>query len=292
MYDKNVVNIMGKAVERIEYKGQPVLTFRMVDELHERPSSTARQAFNRNRDKLIEEEDFFDVPYTEWSQIPAVSEIYGSSHQHNSMIFLTESGYLMIVKPFGDDLAWKVQRALIRNYFAAKEILGGRATASSQHEQFLLKEATHLLDIVCRELEHVRDERNDLRKRLMEIHDRLIAKGAVPSKIRDRETRTASSVPRQEEEILEEFVTAWWNEYGEDSVGVSHLYPLLKRLEISLNITGSTERSRCIQLGRILTGMCNRQFGNYTVTKAKPYRNVKRYKLRLMPPSCLHEHQA
>ncbi|OQX28408.1 MAG: hypothetical protein BWK80_00265 [Desulfobacteraceae bacterium IS3] len=292
MYNKNVVNIMGKAVERIEYKGQPVITFRMVDELHERPDGTARNSFRRNKAQLIENEDFFDVPYEEWSEILDVRLAHDQRGGHRaSMVFLTESGYLMIVKPFGDDLAWKIQRALVRNYFAAKEIFEEKSTGSP-HDEFLLKQATHLLDIVCHELEQVRDERNDLRKRLMEIHDRLIAKGAVPSKIRVRETRAASSVPKQNEEILEEFVTAWWSEYGEDSVGVSHLYPLLKRLEIPLNITDSTERSRCIQLGRILTGMHNRQFGNYIVTTAKPYRNVKRYKLRLMPSSYHHDHRA
>jgi hypothetical protein len=125
-------------VERIEYKGQPVITLNMVDELHERISSTARQAFNRNRDKLIEKEDFFDVPYAEWSKISAVFKKYGSSNQRNSMIFLTESGYLMIVKPFGDDLAWKVQHALIRNYFIVKENLQSK-TGDYSHEQFLLK---------------------------------------------------------------------------------------------------------------------------------------------------------
>lgn len=33
---------------------------------------------------------------------------------------LTESGYLMIVKTFTDDLSWKVQRELVNTYFRAK----------------------------------------------------------------------------------------------------------------------------------------------------------------------------
>lgn len=97
MYDKNVVNIMGKAVERIEYKGQPVITFRMIDELHERPESTARQSFNRHKNKLIENEDFFYVPYEDWSQLPALYKKCGGHRgQRNPVIFLTQTGYLLL----------------------------------------------------------------------------------------------------------------------------------------------------------------------------------------------------
>lgn len=34
---------------------------------------------------------------------------------------ITESGYLLLVKSFTDDLAWKVQRQLVSNYFQSKE---------------------------------------------------------------------------------------------------------------------------------------------------------------------------
>jgi hypothetical protein len=98
MNDSMIVEIEGKKVEQIRYKDQPVITFRMVDELHERPESTARQTFNRNKDNLIENEDFFNVPYGEWSQIPAVYETYGGpTGQRNNLIFLMQSGYLMLV---------------------------------------------------------------------------------------------------------------------------------------------------------------------------------------------------
>jgi hypothetical protein len=36
-----------------------------------------------------------------------------------SVILLSETGYLMIVKSFTDDLAWQVQRRLIESYFRA-----------------------------------------------------------------------------------------------------------------------------------------------------------------------------
>lgn len=36
------------------------------------------------------------------------------------IILVTESGYLMLAKSFTDDLAWKVQRELVNNYFRGK----------------------------------------------------------------------------------------------------------------------------------------------------------------------------
>ena len=39
-----LINIEGKEVARIEYRDQPVITFRMIDELHQRPTGTARKS--------------------------------------------------------------------------------------------------------------------------------------------------------------------------------------------------------------------------------------------------------
>lgn len=49
------------------------------------------------------------------------------------MTLITESGYLMLVKSFTDDLAWRVQRELVKGYFRAKE----QARASTPAEQLL-----------------------------------------------------------------------------------------------------------------------------------------------------------
>jgi hypothetical protein len=37
-------------------------------------------------------------------------------------LLITESGYLMLVKSLQDDLAWKVQRELVNNYFRTKKV--------------------------------------------------------------------------------------------------------------------------------------------------------------------------
>ncbi|HOI17001.1 MAG TPA: ORF6N domain-containing protein [Geobacteraceae bacterium] len=120
----NVVNINGKAVERIEYKGMPIVTLPMVDDLHERPKGSARVTFNRHKKRMVEGEDFFVVPFEEWKPLISVCERYADTQKSSSkyggdMTFLTETGYLMLVKVFDDDLSWQIQRMLVRHYFAA-----------------------------------------------------------------------------------------------------------------------------------------------------------------------------
>ena len=40
---------------------------------------------------------------------------------HEDIVLITESGYLMLVKSFTDDLSWDVQRELVKCYFRVKE---------------------------------------------------------------------------------------------------------------------------------------------------------------------------
>ncbi len=120
-----LVEINGKAVQRITYRDVPVITLPMVDELHERPKSTARQAFTRNKKRMIEGEDFFYVPQEEWKSALGVYETYSQNQKTRGghtgeMVFLTQTGYLMLVKVFDDDLSWQIQRLLVRQYFASK----------------------------------------------------------------------------------------------------------------------------------------------------------------------------
>lgn len=100
-----------------EWQGQRVVTFRDIDSLHQRPDGTARKAFNRNRKHFLPGEDFFavcaDVLWTH-----KIADV--SAKAHEEMYLITESGYLMLVKSFKDDLAWMVQRALVNSYFKGK----------------------------------------------------------------------------------------------------------------------------------------------------------------------------
>jgi hypothetical protein len=138
MNNPAIVKVAGREVERIEYRQEPVITFKMMDELHERPEGTAGRNFRKNRGRFIEGEDFFDVPFDEWEGLLVrrgtsnqtglvVNETENQNarggHRGN-MTFLTQSGYLLLVKSFSDDLSWQIQRELVRAYFIAKR--GGR----------------------------------------------------------------------------------------------------------------------------------------------------------------------
>ena len=108
-------------VAKVDYQGERVITLSMMDELHERPSGTAGRNFRRHRGKLLEETDYFQIDQPDEIRRLGLSRADGSTQE--SLILLTESGYLMLVKSFRDDLAWEVQRALVSHYFRSTEQL-------------------------------------------------------------------------------------------------------------------------------------------------------------------------
>ena len=107
-----------KFIEIKEYKGQRVVTFKDIDNLHQRPTGTAKRNFNLHKQHFIEGVDFFTVKPADIQKY----EIRTSEINNRGTILLTESGYLMVVKSFTDDLAWKVQRQLINTYFRSRQI--------------------------------------------------------------------------------------------------------------------------------------------------------------------------
>lgn len=110
----------------VEHAGQRVITLGMMDEAHERPAGTARKAFNRHKDKLVEGEDFFRAS-EKWT-LGAAGRMAGREPE----VLLTESGYLLLVKSFHDALAWRVQRDLVRGYFRARDALSFDARAEQR----------------------------------------------------------------------------------------------------------------------------------------------------------------
>ena len=100
-----------------EYQDQKVVTLKEIDAVHNRPEGTAKRNFNSNNERFIEGTDLFDISYSEFST-NFVPNLKGGN-PNNRIILLTESGYLMLVKSFNDDLAWTVQRQLVNTYFQA-----------------------------------------------------------------------------------------------------------------------------------------------------------------------------
>lgn len=102
-----------------EYNGQRVVTFKDIDDAHSRPDGTANKRFLDNKKRFVEGEDYFKVSN---SEIRKSLIIPMSDNDYTDKVLITESGYLMLVKSFTDNLAWQVQRKLVNEYFRAKKL--------------------------------------------------------------------------------------------------------------------------------------------------------------------------
>ncbi len=128
-----------------EYQGQKVVTLKEIDAVHNRPEGTARKRFNDNKKHFIEGVDYFKVCASE-IRTHKVIEISPKSHEDVTLI--TESGYLMLVKSFTDDLAWDVQRQLVNTYFASTPNQRRKADKQTKSAEELIaanKRATAML---------------------------------------------------------------------------------------------------------------------------------------------------
>ena len=127
--DNQLVKINDTDLAVKEFNGQRVVTFKDIDMLHERVKGTANKRFVDNKEHFIVNEDYFEITgetLREFKRLPN----FGIGEKASKLIFLTESGYLMLVKSLQDDLAWKVQRELVNNYFRVKE--NGQALNTSE----------------------------------------------------------------------------------------------------------------------------------------------------------------
>lgn len=111
----DTVKINRQSIAVKEFDGQKVITLRDVDLVHQRSDGTAGRNFRQNRKRFIEGKDYFQRNSSEArNELGIVAP--------NGLILLTEMGYLMLVKSFTDELAWKVQRQLVETYFRAKDM--------------------------------------------------------------------------------------------------------------------------------------------------------------------------
>lgn len=116
----NIVEVNGADLQVKMWNGQKVVTFTDIDKVHDRPEGTARKRFNDNKEHLIENEDYFKIRKSD--VLMSEKQTLGIEVPNRGITVLTESGYLLLVKSFTDDLAWKVQRQLVNSYFKFKEI--------------------------------------------------------------------------------------------------------------------------------------------------------------------------
>ena len=113
----NKISVCDRELEIKEYDGKRVVTFKDIDEVHRRREGTAKNNFQKNRKHFVENEDYYIVK----KELLKVVKSNFYDIPSRGLTVLTETGYLMLVKTFRDDLSWEVQRRLVNAYFSAKE---------------------------------------------------------------------------------------------------------------------------------------------------------------------------
>lgn len=154
----NTVTINNKQLPAVEYRGQRVVTFAMIDEAHQRPDGTAGRNFRENRNYFVEGVDYVelgsdairrDLPEGVFSKFAP------------SGIVLFESGYLMVAKSLTDDLAWQVQRELVNSYFRTRapmteiEMIAAMA-ADAVRQQKRLNHVEEQIETVTEAVENIK----------------------------------------------------------------------------------------------------------------------------------------
>lgn len=112
------MRIQGTQILIKEYQGKRVVTFKDIDAVHQRVSGTASRNFRDNRERFISSVDFYKINQPDEMRRLGITRPQGGTP--DEIILITETGYLMLVKSFTDDLAWKVQRELVDSYFRTR----------------------------------------------------------------------------------------------------------------------------------------------------------------------------
>ena len=117
----NKIIIFNKEIEIKEYNGERVITAYDIAELHGRDVKVINQQFNNNRNKFIENEDYF---VAKKNLIHGLMSFTLANKLQNlkEIILFTYSGYLLLAKTFNDELSWKIQKELVKTYFKLREL--------------------------------------------------------------------------------------------------------------------------------------------------------------------------
>lgn len=117
MNELKTITINNTDISVKEYRGKRVVTLKEIDQCHGRPDGTARRNFQQNKQHLIDGIDYFIVKPSDVQK----NEFRTFEIPNRGLTLITESGYLMLVKSFTDDLAWDVQRQLVNSYFKVEK---------------------------------------------------------------------------------------------------------------------------------------------------------------------------
>lgn len=145
-----------------EVQGQRVVTFTDIDNLHKRPSGTAKRNFNNNKEFFEEGKDYFLIKPADIQKY----EFRTFKISNRGMVFLTESGYYMITKSFTDKLSWEVQRQLVDTYFKMKQLVQQNEIKPIPTGQI---QSLDIMEMMIKEMKKDRERVNQIEQKLNNI---------------------------------------------------------------------------------------------------------------------------
>ena len=116
----NIVKIKETEILIKEYKGQRVITSWDIAKVHNKEVREINQIFKNNQHRFILNKDYFSISSNEIPE--SFKMIQKIPNNVKEILVFTESGYLLLTKPFTDNLSWDVQRQLVESYFTLKVI--------------------------------------------------------------------------------------------------------------------------------------------------------------------------
>ena len=123
--DKQIAVINGMELMVKDYQGNRVVTAWDIAKLHNTTYAKIKDNFDNNKQYLTENEDYFIIEKQDnfVNNLIINEEIDRNAiNRAKNIIVFTESGYLMMSKPLTGALAWAVQKQLVKNYFAMKQV--------------------------------------------------------------------------------------------------------------------------------------------------------------------------
>lgn len=157
-----------------EYRGERVVTFDVVEKLHNKKDGVVRANFSENKKHFIEGVDYYVFKGKngrEALQTGNYSNLLELPKSNNFAFYLfTQTGYLMLVKSLSGDLAWAIQRELILNYFNRKEdanmfTIMRRMVDALEHSQMIAQETAEKLNTTNGKLDAANEKIQELDQR-------------------------------------------------------------------------------------------------------------------------------
>lgn len=185
------VSIAGTDVEKIEYQGQPVVTFAMIDKVHARVDGTARRAFNENRERFTGGDDF--VTLNQPDEIRSLGFTRPQGGTPAAVVLITRRGYLKITKSLNDDRAWEVFDEMVERYFAveaAPQQIAVPTTAEAFANAFQMIANTEKRQAQQEEKIAAISENVDRIAQSLMIHDRIPPNGELVTHLRKRVSKS------------------------------------------------------------------------------------------------------